>query len=163
MARKLKELAQGAGENELSAGIRESAHQIWLAGVGAFVKAQKEGTKIFDTLVHDGELLQKQARKTAEDAFNDVKAKAAKSLDQLSWVQLERVFEDRVARALHALSVPTRKDLDTLSERVAELTAVTKKVSEAMGGAAKARTARRPVARKPVARKPVARKRTAAR
>jgi hypothetical protein len=42
------------------------------------------------------------------------------------------VFEDRVARALHTLSVPTKKDLDTLSHRVAELTTVTKKLSAAM-------------------------------
>lgn len=148
MARKLKELALGAGDSQLASGIRDSANQIWLAGVGAFVKAQKEGTKIFDSLVEEGEALQKQARKTAEDAFNGVKAKATKSLDQLSWVQLERVFEDRVARALHALSVPTRKDLDTLSERVAELTAVTRTLSETMAGPARKRAVRRPAASK---------------
>ncbi len=37
-----------------------------------------------------------------------------------------------MAKVLHTLSVPTRKDLDTLSHHVAELTAVTKRLSETM-------------------------------
>jgi poly(hydroxyalkanoate) granule-associated protein len=116
----------------LAARIRDSANQIWLAGLGAFGKTQKEGTKIFEALVEEGEAVQKQAKKTAEDTFNDVKANVSKSWDQLSWAQLERMFEDRVARALHTLSIPTRKDLDTLSHRVAELTKVTKGLSDAI-------------------------------
>jgi len=132
MPRKLKELAEDGGDGQLAARIRDSANQIWLAGLGAFAKAQKEGTKIFDSLVEEGEVVQKQAKKTVEDTVNDVKARASKTWDQVSWAQLERVFEDRVARALHTLSVPTKKDLDTLSHRVAELTTVTKKLSAAM-------------------------------
>jgi poly(hydroxyalkanoate) granule-associated protein len=161
MAGKLKDLAEDAGGGELASAIRDSAHQIWLAGVGAFVKAQKEGTKIFDSLVEEGDTLQKQTKKAAEETFNDIKAKAVKSLDQLSWVQLERVFEDRVARALHALSVPTRKDLDTLSIRVAELTAVTKKLSDSLETPAGPRAAKR-AAKRP-AKRAVAGKRVAAR
>jgi len=148
MVRKLKELAQAGGDGQLSAAIQESATQIWLAGLGAFAKAQKEGTKIFDLLVGEGKTIQKQARKTAEDAFASIKTKASKSWGQVSWDQMERVFEDRVARALHALSVPTRKDLDTLSQRVAELTAVTKKLSETLGGPTRPRQTRRRTASK---------------
>ncbi len=133
MSGKLKELAGENGDNsQLIAGIRDSANQIWLAGLGAFAKAQKEGTKFFNGLVEEGEGVQKQAKKAASEAYDDVKARASKSWDQLSWSQIEHVFEDRVAKVLHTLSVPTRKDLDTLSHRVAELTAVTKRLSEAM-------------------------------
>jgi poly(hydroxyalkanoate) granule-associated protein len=133
MSGKLKELAGESGDSvQLMAGIRDSANQIWLAGLGAFAKAQKEGTKLFNGLVEEGEGVQKQAKKAAGDAYDDVKARASKSWDQLSWTQIERVFEDRVAKVLHTLSVPTRKDLDTLSHHVAELTAVTKRLSEAM-------------------------------
>ncbi len=144
MTGKLKELAHDSGENsQLIAGIRDSASQIWLAGLGAFAQAQKEGTKFFNGLVEEGEGVQKQAKKAAGDAYDEVKTRASKSWDQLSWTQIERVFEDRVAKVLHTLSVPTRKDLDTLSHRVAELTAVTKRLSETMeepGAARKART-----------------------
>jgi len=125
MPKKLKALAGGDG-SQLATAIRDSANQIWLAGLGAFVKAQKEGGKIFEALVKEGEAVQKQARKSAEDALAEVRSSASKS-----WDQLERVFEDRVARALHSLNVPTKKDIDTLSHRVAELTAVTKKITGA--------------------------------
>ena len=142
MAGNLKELAQRGGNGQLAAGIRDSANQIWLAGLGAFVKAQKEGTKIFDSLVEEGEAVQQQAKKSAQSAFDDVKAKATKSWEQLSWHQLETVFEDRVARALHSLSVPSRKDLETLSHRVADLTEVTKQLSETIEKPARARSSR---------------------
>jgi len=128
MPKKLKALAQGGDKSQLAAAIRDSATQIWLAGLGAFAKAQKEGGKLFDALVKEGEGVQKQARKSAEAALADVKASASKS-----WDQLEQVFESRVARALHTLNVPTKKDIDTLSHRVAELTAVTKRLSASMG------------------------------
>lgn len=130
MSKKLTELAGEGGENQLAAGIRDSANQIWLAGLGAFAKTQKEGTKFFNSLVEEGETFQTHANKSARDTLEDVKAKAAKSWDQLSWNQLEQVFEARVTKVLHALSVPTRKDLDSLSHRVAELTTVTKKLAE---------------------------------
>ena len=145
MSGKLKELAgESSDNNQLIAGIRDSANQIWLAGLGAFAKAQKEGTKFFNGLVEEGEDVQKQAKKTAGEAYDDIKARASKSWDKLSWTEIERVFEDRVAKVLHTLSVPTRKDLDTLSHRVAELTAVTKHLSETMEEPAALRKGRAP-------------------
>ncbi len=113
MAKKLKQLAGDGGR--FAAAVRDSANQIWLAGLGAFATAQKEGTKIFEALVKEGESAQHRAAKAAEE----------------SWGKLVKVFEDRVDRALHTFSVPTKKDIDTLSHRVAELTAVTKKISQA--------------------------------
>ena len=126
MAKKLKEIAE-SGDSQLASKIKDSANQIWLAGLGAFAKAQAEGGKVFDALVQEGEAMQNRARKTAEDTLSDVKSKATGT-----WDKLEQVFEDRVARALHSLSVPTRKDVDTLAKRVAELTKVAEKLSEAL-------------------------------
>ncbi len=127
MVKKLKALA-AANDTQLVATIRESANQIWLAGLGAFAKAQEEGGKMFDALVKEGEEVQDRARKVADDKFTEVKSKATEG-----WDKLEQVFEDRVARALHSLSVPSKRDIDALSERVHELTAATKKLSAAMG------------------------------
>jgi poly(hydroxyalkanoate) granule-associated protein len=129
MVKKLKELAQAGGESQMAERIKASASQIWLAGLGAFSTAQREGTKIFDSLVEEGKSMQAQTMKAAGAAIGDLKANVSKSLEQVSWSQLESVFEERVARALHALNVPTKKDLDLLSKRVAELTAVTEKLS----------------------------------
>ena len=65
MVKKLivKKLKSVAADSQLSATIRESAQQIWLAGLGAFAKAQQEGTKVFDALIREGEAIQKKTRK----------------------------------------------------------------------------------------------------
>ncbi len=121
---RLKSLAGGLTDGQLANTVRDSAQQIWLAGLGAFAKAQEEGTKVFETLVKEGESLQARTRKVAGDRMADVASKATGT-----WDRLEQVFEDRVGRALNALSVPTKRDIDALAERVAELTAEVKKLS----------------------------------
>ena len=127
MVKKFKTLS----ENQLAQTVRESAHQIWLAGLGAYSKAQEEGTKVFDALVKEGETIQKKTRKAADEKMAVVAGKAAGT-----WDRLEQVFEDRVARALSSLGVPSKKDIDKLSKRVAELTAVVQQLTEAQEGAA---------------------------
>ncbi len=132
MVKKLvvKKLKSAGQDGQLSATIRESAQQIWLAGLGAFAKAQQEGNKVFDALVREGESIQKKTRKVAEDKVTDMAAKATGT-----WDKLEQVFENRVARSLNSLGVPTKADVDTLAKRVAELKA---EVAKLNGGAAKA-------------------------
>jgi poly(hydroxyalkanoate) granule-associated protein len=124
MPKKLTELATESTETQLAAKVRESANQIWLAGLGAFSKAQKEGVKMFEALVAEGEKVQERTKSAADERIAEVRAKATGT-----WDKLEQVFEERVARALHSLSVPSRKDIDVLSKRVAELTEIAKKLS----------------------------------
>ena len=125
MPKRLKELASEATENQLATMVKESANQIWLAGLGAFSKAQQEGAKMFETLVAEGEKFQERTKSAADERVAEMREKASGT-----WDKLEKVFEDRVARALHALNVPSRHDIDVLSKRVHELTAITKKLSE---------------------------------
>jgi poly(hydroxyalkanoate) granule-associated protein len=125
--KKLKELAEDGGDTQLAAMVRDSATQIWLAGLGAFSKAQEEGTKIFEALVKEGEKVQARGTKQATDKIAEVRDMASGTLGKL-----EEVFEKRVAQALHTLSVPTKKDIDGLSKRIAELTAVADKLSSSM-------------------------------
>ena len=122
MVKKLKTPAVDNGK--LSDTIKDSAQQIWLAGLGAFAKAQEEGNKVFDALIREGESLQLKTRKVTEDKVSEIASKATGS-----WDRLEQVFEDRVARALGSLGVPTKKDVDALSKRVKELTIQVEKLS----------------------------------
>jgi poly(hydroxyalkanoate) granule-associated protein len=124
MPKKLKELANEATENQLATRIRESANQIWLAGLGAFSVAQHEGLKVFDSLVQEGEKVQEKTKTAADERLAEMREKATGT-----WDKLEKVFEDRVARALNSLSVPSRQDIDALTKRVAELTEIAKKLS----------------------------------
>jgi len=136
--KKVKKVAAAAGD-QLVAKIRDSAAQIWLAGLGAFSKAQQEGTGLFNALVKEGEAVQKRTKQAAGDAAADIRGRVADFRENASgaWGKLENVFEQRVARALHSLNVPTKKDIDHLSRRVAELTAVANKLSTRMGGSEK--------------------------
>jgi poly(hydroxyalkanoate) granule-associated protein len=127
MPKKLRELANEAPEGQLAVKVRESANQIWLAGLGAFAKAQQEGAKMFEALVVEGERFQERTKTAADERIAEMRTKATGT-----WDKLEQVFEDRVARALHSLSVPSRKDVDVLSRRVAELTEIAKKLSSEM-------------------------------
>ena len=133
MPKKVKKAAPATGE-QLVATIRDSATQIWLAGLGAFSKAQQEGAGFFNSLVKEGEAVQKRTKQAAGQTVDDIRGRVAELRNNATgaWDKLENVFEQRVARALHSLNVPTKKDIDHLSRRVVELTAVANKLSSTM-------------------------------
>ena len=134
MAKKVKKAAVATGE-QLVAKIRDSANQIWLAGLGAFSKAQQEGAGLFNSLVKEGEAVQKRTKQAAGETVAQLRGRVTEMQESATgaWDKLEHVFEQRVARALHSLNVPTKKDIDHLSRRVAELTAVANKLTHTMG------------------------------
>ena len=105
----------------------ESAQHIWLAGLGAFAKAQEEGGKLFEALVREGSSLEQKTRKIATGTVDDVRGAVESGVSQVrertqeTWDRLEQVFENRVSKALNKLGVPGRKDLDELMRRVDEL------------------------------------------
>lgn len=109
--------------------ISESAQQVWLAGVGAFSRAQTEGNKLFENLVKEGLNLEQTARRFAGGQAEAVRGVVESKVDQAreravdTWDRLEKVFEDRVQRALVKLGVPGRDDLADLSRQVDALTA----------------------------------------
>lgn len=107
--------------------VRDSAHQIWLAGLGAFTKAQQEGSKVFDALVQEGLGMQRKVQSTAEEKLAEASQKMSSMAQEIGsratgqWDKLEGLFEERVARALPRLGIPTAQELQALSARVAEL------------------------------------------
>lgn len=158
MAKLKKTAAKGSVRKSTSAGakstqvhaerlgksISESAQQIWLAGMGAFNRAQSEGGKLFESLVRDGLSLEQTARKFAgkraevvrevvEDRVGQARERAADT-----WDKLEKVFEDRVQRALVKLGVPGRDDLHALTQRVEKLSTELRKANAGAGKAARA-------------------------
>jgi len=100
MVKKLKAMANKShSESQLRAAVKDSAQEIWLAGLGAFSKAQEEGQKVFKALVREGTSIQKRTMKVTEDKVNDVTAKVTKVAAGLqkqangTWDKLETVFE----------------------------------------------------------------------
>jgi poly(hydroxyalkanoate) granule-associated protein len=136
MVKKLQKMAEkkqaSAGsllDSQLAATVKDSAQQIWLAGLGAFAKAQEEGTKVFEALVKEGVSLQKKTQAVAEDKIGGVTSKMTHVADGISgkagqqWDKLEGIFEERVAKAQNKLGVPSRKDIEALSARIDDLAA----------------------------------------
>ena len=112
----------------LADSVRDSAEEIWMAGLGAFSKAQREGNKVFDLLVTEGKQLQGKVKGVADNVSGKFAEKLAdKRVTELtdkavaSWDKLGQVFEDRTADALGRFGVATKKDTDALSRRVAKL------------------------------------------
>ncbi len=125
MVKKLEAMAKGKAErNQLATAIRESAQQIWLAGLGAFSKAQAEGGKAFSGLVKEGTAIQRRTRALTEEKLGEVTGRMTRAAGDIgkqatqSWDKLEQVFEDRVSRALTRLGVPTSKEIQELIARV---------------------------------------------
>jgi poly(hydroxyalkanoate) granule-associated protein len=127
MLKKAKAGAAGeqAGEaKDISQAVLDSSRQIWLAGLGAFARAQAEGTKVFETLVKQGESLESKTRKAASDTAAMARGAATAKVKEVqkgvggTWDKLEQVFEDRVERALSKLGVYTQNDVERLTERV---------------------------------------------
>lgn len=164
MVKKLKTLAK-TEDKQLASAVRTSAHQIWQAGLGAFAKAQEEGGRVFNKLVEEGTNLQRRTRSMAEDKVSEVTDTVTKVADGVSkqasgsWDKLEQVFEDRVARALSTIGVPTQKDIQELTRRVEQLSrAVTATTGKKVPAAkAEPKAAAKPAAKKAAA-KPAAKK-----
>jgi len=115
--------------------VRESAHKIWLAGLGALATAEQEGSKLFKTLVEQGERYEaegkqklKEAKKDAEAASSRAKKVAEETADRArraaegAWEQIGGAFDDKLAKTLHRIGVPTREEINALSRRIEELT-----------------------------------------
>jgi poly(hydroxyalkanoate) granule-associated protein len=113
----------------MSDNVKEQAQQIWLAGLGAFAKAQQDGTKAFEKLVSDGITMQRKVHTTAEEKLAEATQKATQAAHTLSeratgqWGKLEGIFEERVAKALHGLGLPSAAEMKALHARVAALEA----------------------------------------
>ena len=172
MVKKLKQMAEKQTtssarvfDSAIAGQVKDSAQQIWLAGMGAFSRAQAEGTKVFEALVKEGASLQKKTQSAAEDKISEVTSKMSSMAGDVQakagqhWDKLETIFEDRTAKALNKLGVPSAKDVDALMARIDELSAKVAKLSKsaaAKTAAAKSNGAAKPAAKRATARRTAA-------
>lgn len=108
---------------QLAAKIKGSARQIWLAGLGAYTKAEEDTGRFFDRLVQEGEQLESKTRgavekqiKSVEDRVGDVRDRATGT-----WDKLEHLFDERVSGALRRLGIHRRDEIEALERRIEAL------------------------------------------
>jgi len=158
MPRKTSPLATPSTPSEPVRPTEESSQHIWLAGLGAMAKVQSQGTKAFEALIADGLAFQRKTQWAAQE-------KISAATQQLSHLaqdfgqqttgridRLEHLFEDRVARALAKLGIPSMADIEALNQRMTDLEAqlAPSRPSRPAQPAqpAKAKAAKRPPAKK---------------
>lgn len=167
-----KPAATAAAPDMAARGIMDSAQQIWQTGVKALGRAQQEGTRLFEALVKEGAGVEKKTRSLAAGKVNAVRDSVRDSVENRvgqvkdratdTWDRLEKVFEERVQRALTRLGVPGREELQTLIGRVDELNARLRELAaKPTAPASKAAAQPAPVATKPAASKKAAEKKPA--
>jgi len=120
-----------ARAGKAQANVIENVQHVWLAGMGAVAKAQKEGPAAFQEAVAEGLQLLTRSRTTAEKMIRDVFESAQGSVqtrfgsarEQASetWDNLEALFQSRVQKALQQIGVPNASEIRLLTRRVAEL------------------------------------------
>lgn len=184
MVKKLQKLSADNKKSnaQLSSTVKDSAQQIWLAGLGAFSKAQEEGGKVFEALVKEGLTIQRKTQAAAEEKITEATSRVTSMANDIGsraqgqWDKLENIFEDRVAKALSKLGVPSARDLQALTARVDALSkgpkpaatktaavkpaaksAAAKKAPAKKAAPAKAAAAVKPAAKKAAAKKAPAR------
>lgn len=148
----------GLLDSAMAQNIKDSAQQIWAAGLASFSKAQGEGGKVFEALVAEGVKLQKKTQSAAEEKLSAVASKVSDVAGDVGakagqqWDKLESIFEARVAKALQGLGVPTKGDIDALIQRIDALAKATGAEPAKKSAAKKAA----PAAKKAPAAKPAA-------
>ncbi|MBA1230926.1 phasin family protein [Pseudomonas viridiflava] len=117
--------------------VKSYARKIWLAGLGAYAKVNEEGTQYVKELIKTGEQAEKEATKTLDEKLeaanseidsikgevSDAKGRVEAQLDRI-----ESAFDRRVAKALNRIGIPSKHDVDTLSAKLDELTALLERV-----------------------------------
>jgi poly(hydroxyalkanoate) granule-associated protein len=138
------------------------SNEVWLAGLGALAQVQAQGSKAFEKLVGDGLAFQRKSQEQAQQRLQEATARLtdlAQDFGQHATVRvdkLEHLFEERVAKALHRLGMPTLQDMQVLQARIHALEEQLAQTRAAQPTAAK--TAATQPAAAPTARKAPAKK-----
>ncbi len=132
--------------NVVVAEIEKYSRQIWLAGLGAYSKVSKDGSKLFDNLVKDGEKAEKIAKTEVDKQVEVVKESVETAKARVSgvkgkalgkWNELEEAFDKRLNSAISRLGVPSRNEVKALQDQVETLTAQIEKLTGTTVAAAK--------------------------
>ena len=118
--------------------VKSYARKIWLAGLGAYAKVGQEGSDYFQELIKAGQTVEKKGKKAVTEKLEAANAEIDEAKIEVSSfkgrveVQLDKVekaFDSRVASALNRIGIPSKHDVETLSAKLDELTALLERVA----------------------------------
>ena len=118
--------------------VKSYARKIWLAGLGAYAKVGQEGSEYFQELIKAGQVVEKKGKKVVAEKLEAANAEIDEVKSEVSTfkgrveVQLDKVekaFDTRVASALNRIGIPSKHDVEILSAKLDELTALLERVA----------------------------------
>lgn len=92
--------------------LLDAARKVLFAGIGAVVLTQEAIEDFVNRLIERGEIAEKDGRKLINDVMAKRKKDAEKAEDEVT---------KRVETVLDRMSVPSKADIDALSEKITEL------------------------------------------
>lgn len=134
--------------------VEEYSRKIWLAGLGVYSKIDTDGSKLFDSLVKDGEKAEKLTKTTEPKMTKSSTRSKVDDVKELAlgkWGELEEAFDKRLSSAISRLGVPSRDEVKVLHAKVETLT---KHIEKLTAAAAKVTATKAPVASKSAPAKP---------
>jgi poly(hydroxyalkanoate) granule-associated protein len=153
-------MAKKKKNKELHNDVMESAHKVWLAGLGAVAMAEQEGGKFFSNLLEKGQKLEGKSKKQVEKAKGTVAG--MKTVAESYWETFGRTIDDQMTAVIHRIGVPTKDEIESLTKKVEDLTVAVDKLRTKSASkpktAAKKTAAKKPAAKKPAAKKAAAKK-----
>ena len=143
-------------KKELQNDIVESAHKVWLAGLGAVAMAEEEGGKFFSNLLEKGQKLEGKSKEQVEKAKGTVAG--MKTVAESYWETFGRTVDDQMTAVIHRIGVPTKDEIEALTKKVEDLTVAVDKLRTKSAAKPKATTAKKTAAKKSPAKKTAAKK-----
>jgi len=152
--------ARAGTDSKVARFVKDSAHQVWLAGVGAYTRAGEQGSRLIQRLVGLGERIETGARTRVDAGLGAAESRAREVRDSATevWQRFETLVQHQVSRALNGLQIPTARDVHELNRRVEALQkAVDRLSAEGPGPKTPAPARRKAPSRKAATRKAHAR------
>jgi poly(hydroxyalkanoate) granule-associated protein len=103
--------------------LTKRGRDVWLAGLGALATVEEEGSKLFQRLVDRGQEFENERREELEKASKKAREQRDEALAQIEEAseETQSLLMDTVNTALERFGVPTRNEVDRLSDKVETL------------------------------------------
>lgn len=105
--------------------FRKYTQQIWLAGLGAFSRAEEEGTKLFDSLVQVGEELESKTTGIVDSTSDAVEEVREKVTERVTGTRnkVEKVLDESLNHGISRLGIASHREISELTTLIHQLTA----------------------------------------
>lgn len=103
--------------------FKKYTKQIWLAGLGAFSRAEEEGNRLFDSLVKVGEELETKTTDIADstvEAVGEVKERMTERVSDTK-ERVERALDERVNLTLSRIGLASHREVSQMMELIERL------------------------------------------